>query len=392
MARCIILTLFVALICLSTLAFATPFKGNSNPSIPLLRLKLVKDAYNSDDIAIGFDADATTTYNNQIDSKYLEGINADEGLSSLSSDNVQLSVNLVPLPKEGPLVIRLEVEAANSGPFTLERTELDSIPAIYDVWLIDQFAKDSLNLRTGTSYAFNVDKNNSATFGSTRFQVIIRQNPALSIHLLSFDAIKASNTAQLTWKTENEGNTTVFAAERSIDDGATFYMLDTLTSNSTGSYSYTDKSPLDGTDLYRIKIRDMNGAISYSNVMSIGFGSTVNETNTSSGNISIYPNPSNGVINLAISQNSHNSSTANPQKEATTVSMSIQSLATVVPAAAASYDIKIFNINGAVLKEASSSSANWQTNVSNLSPGTYIIQVTKSNDNTLVGKSTFIRL
>lgn len=390
MVHRIILFLFVALTCLATETSAAPFKGNSNPSIPLLRLKLVKDAYNSDDIAIGFDADATTAYNNQLDSKYLEGINAAEGLSSLSSDSVQLSVNLVPLPALGPLVIRLDVEAANSGPFTLQRTELDSIPALYDVWLIDQFTKDSLDLRTSTSYAFNVDKNNSATFGSTRFRVVIRQNQALSMHLLSFGALKTSNTAQLSWKTENEENTTVFAAERSIDDGATFYMLDTLNSNGAGSYNYTDRSPLDGTDLYRIKITDMNGAISYSNVMSISFGSTIAETNTSPSNISIYPNPSNGVINLAISQYSNNSSPESSQKTATVAGS--QSFAAIAPAATASYDIKIFNINGAVLKEASSSSANWQTNISSLSPGTYIIQVMNNSDNTLVGKSTFIKL
>lgn len=379
------------MICLSTLASSAPVKrNNNNPSIPLLRLKLVKDAFNNDDIAIGFDADATTAYNNQLDSKYMEGINAEEGLSSLSSDNIRLSVNIVPLPRQGPLTIRLDVEAANSGAFTLERTELDSIPPVYDVWLIDQFAKDSLDLRTGTMYAFNVDKNNTKTFGDNRFMVVIRQNPALSIHLLSFDAIKASNTTQLTWKTENEETTTVFTAERSIDDGATFFKLDTLTSNNTGSYSYTDKTPLDGTDLYRIKITDMNGAISYSNVLSINFGSTVTETNTSTGNISIYPNPSTGVINLAISQNSNNGSPSNSQKKVT--AGKTQLIAAISSAGNASYDIKIFNINGSILKEGVSSSASWQTNVSSLSPGTYIMQVTNNSDHALVGKSTFIKL
>ena len=77
------------------------------------------------------------------------------------------------------------------------------------------------------------------------------------------------------------------------------------------------------------------------------------------------------------------------QKQAT--ASTTQSFASVIPVNV-SYEIKIFNINGAVLKEATSSSASWQTNVSALSPGTYIIEVTNNSDNTLVGKSTFIKL
>ena len=57
-----------------------------------------------------------------------------------------------------------------------------------------------------------------------------------------------------------------------------------------------------------------------------------------------------------------------------------------------SYDIKIVSISGAVVKTAISSSTNWQTNLANLSPGTYIIQVVNQKDNSLVGKSTFVKM
>jgi len=381
--------LLVALICSSTQASPFAVNRDNSTAYPLLRLKMVKDAYDYDDIAIGFNASASTIYNNQIDSKYMEGINAAEGLSSLSSDNVQLSVNIVPLPNQNSLVIRLDIEAANSGAFTLERTELDSIPAVYDIWLVDKFAKDSLDLRTGTSYAFNVDKSNDATFGSNRFQVVIRQNPGLGMHLLSFEAIKNAAAAELTWKTENEQNATTFAAERSIDDGATFYMLDTLVSNGTGTYSYMDKTPINGTDLYRVKITDMNGTVSYSNAVSLDFGSTAGGANTSANNISIYPNPSNGIINLAISKNSDNNS-ANSPKQAT--ASTTQSFVAVAATSSTAYDIKIININGRVLQEGSSATSNWQSNVSTLLPGTYIIQVLNTSDKKLVGKSTFVKL
>jgi hypothetical protein len=389
MVQRIFLIFFAASVCLSIQAAPAPVKGNSDPAIPLLRIRLVKDAYNYDEIAIGFDAETTTVYNNRLDSRYMEGINAYEGLSSLSADSVQLSVNIVPLPHLGPLVIRLDVEAAASGTFTLERTELDSIPAIYDIWLMDKFGKDSLDLRAATSYVFNVDKKNGATFGSNRFQVVIRQNPSLGMHLLSFEAIKASPTTQLSWKTENEENTTVFTVERSIDDGSTFFLLDTLLSNAAGAYNYTDKTPLDGSDAYRIKITDLNGTISFSNVISISFGNAVSESVTSTNNINIYPNPSNGIINLAISPAANTSLSLTSEKQATTATTQTFFAATQ---GNASYEIKLFNVNGALIKEATSSSASWQTNVSALSPGTYIIRVTNNSDNTLVGKSTFIKL
>src|SRR6185503_6418509 len=142
MVNRILPTRFTALICVSALAAKPVVKRAGSMQIPLLRLKMVLDSFNNDDIAIGFYPGATPQYNNQLDSKYMPGIGALEGLSSLSSDNVQLSVNIVPLPALTELIIPLDVEAAGSNPFTLERTQLDSIPQIFDIWLMDKYAKD----------------------------------------------------------------------------------------------------------------------------------------------------------------------------------------------------------------------------------------------------------
>jgi hypothetical protein len=372
--------------CLFPLVSSPIAANNANTAYPLLRLKLVKDAFDSDDIAIGFNAAGTLQYNDQLDSRYFPGIDAAEGLSSISSDNVRLSVNIVPLPKQNPLSIRLDVEAANSGQFTLERTELDSIPQLYDFWLMYKFAKDSLDLRTNTSYTFNINKNDTTSFGSNRFVVVIRQNQALWMHLLSFDAIKAGTGAEISWTTENEENYTGFTVQRSIDDGKTFYTLDTLTSTGKGAYSYDDKNPVDGADLYRLMLTDMNGLVSYSTIVTLNFDGT----KTAENKLSIYPNPSNGVINLAIAPQSSNGSASG--SAGTQSSGIMQSLAAAPSAAGSSYAIKIINIQGAVIKTATSSSASWQDNVSSLSPGTYIIQVVSNSDKSLVGKSTFVKL
>jgi len=371
-------------------AQASPYPLPNDSAYPLLRLKLVIDSFNYDDIAIGFSPMGVLTYNNQIDSRYLPGINAPEGLSVLSSDGVPLSVYVVALPKQTPLQMRLDVETSASRTITLQRTELDSIPAIYDIWLMDKYSKDSLNLRTATKYIFNIDKTDTASFGTNRFVVVIRQKQALAVHLLNFTAMKASPGAQLNWTTENEQNNTTFSVERSIDNGETFYMLDTLVSNSLGTYSYLDKTPISGTDKYRLKITDLNGSVSYSSILSLDFSSVgIPAATESTSNISVYPNPSNGYINLAITSNSNNF-TSNSSTLQTT-----SALPGIAPAAgngSVSYSIKIININGSIIKTATSSSNNWHDNLTSLSPGTYFVQVINNTDKSLVGKSTFIKL
>jgi hypothetical protein len=382
------LILFLLIACATTVWSSPRAHNNVSMQIPLLRLKMVLDDYNYDDIAIGFLSTATTQYNNQIDSRYLAGIDAAEGLFSLSSDNVPLSVNIVPLPGTAPLVIRLDVEAKNSGPFTLERTELDSISPIYDVWLMDKYTKDSLNLRTNTSYAFNVNKSDTNSYGSNRFTVVIRQNPAMMLHLLSFAAKKGAVGNDLAWTTENEQSNTLFSVERSIDDGKTFFMLDSLTSNGSGSYTYTDKTSMSGDNLYRLKLQDMNGVITWSNIVSLESGSTPSATSSAANNtLSVYPNPSSGVIHLAINPGSDASPGSTLQ-----VNSQEQSFSAAKSAAVAGYAIKIVNIKGVTVKSATASSASWQDNVSSLAPGTYIVQVTSSSNNKLVGESTFVKL
>jgi hypothetical protein len=345
----------------------------------LLRLKLIINTYNYDDILIGFNSAASTKYNGNEDSEYWPGPNAAEGLSSFSSDGFQLSQNYLPLPKQTPLVIRLDAEATNSGPFTLERTQLDSLPPIYEVWLVDNYRKDSLDLRIASSYKFIIDKTDTATFGKNRFYVVVRQNPALGVHLLDFTATKASNGAQVTWKTENEQNHTRFTVEKSTDNGSTFNTLTAFSSGTRGTYSYLDISPPAVADGYRLKIEDINGTISYSDVVTLLYG---NPGTNVSNNISVYPNPAGSTINLSINSPSNLS--------ATQIVSSLQGLNQT--SGTQSYSIKIINITGSVVKAATSSQPNWQDNVDTLKPGSYIIQVVNNNNNSIVGKCTFIKL
>lgn len=386
MVNRILSALFTALVCVSATAETPTLHRSNNMQIPLLRLKMVLDAFNSDDIAIGFYPGATMQYNNQLDSRYMPGIDALEGLSSLSSDNVQLSVNIMPLPALTPLIIRLDVEAAGSNSFTLERTQLDSIPQIFDIWLMDKYAKDSVNLRTTNSYPFSINKNDTTTFGANRFTVVIRQSQALTFRLTGFNGRKETIGNELTWTTQNEQNNTGFLVERSIDEGATFFALDSLSSNGSGLYNFLDKSPLDGANLYRLKTTDMNGTVTWSNIVTID---SRKAAAAQVGNaVNIYPNPSNGFITLVINS-AGGDVLSDSHLQLSTVQ---QSFTASKPNNALTYDIKIVNIRGVTVRSAISSSATWQDNVSNLVPGTYFIQVISKRDNKVVGKSTFVKL
>jgi len=356
----------------------------ANDVAQLLRLRMVQDSLNYDDITIVFNSAASPTYNGNEDAQYLPGINAAEGLASLSNDSlpVPLSINSLPLPKKMAQVIGLTVTAQQSGAFTFRRTELDAIPQIYEVWLMDKYKKDSLDLRHNATYAFNIDLNDAASFGSNRFSIVIRQNPVLGVRLLNFTAAKAPGGAQIVWKTENEQNYTNFTVERSIDNGQTFTILGGLVANGSGTYSLLDKSP-DLNDQYRLKIEDLNGTITYSAVVTLGYSS-----NSVVNNMNVYPNPATNSINLNIKPT--NSLPSN--LSALQVLGSTPSLVRSQNISTQSYNIKIISITGTVIKTALSSLPDWHDNVSTLTPGTYIIQVTNASDNSVVGKSTFVKL
>ncbi|HEY8781218.1 MAG TPA: T9SS type A sorting domain-containing protein [Mucilaginibacter sp.] len=350
----------------------------------LLRLKLAIDSLNYDDIVVGFNSGASPKYNGAEDAEYMPGVNAMEGLSSFSADNVPLAINYLPLPKQTPEVIKLDAEGWLNGSYTLQRTALDAIPQLYEVWLMDNYKKDSLDLRHNTTYTFDMSDDPNS-YGPNRFQLVIRQNPALGVHLLNFAANKASGGAQVVWKTENEQNYTNFTVERSSDGGATFDVLGGIGSSALGTYSFLDENPPLAADQYRLKIEDLNGAISYSNVVTLIYG---NSNDSKAGNISVYPNPASNVINLAINQKS--GSTANLSGLLSLGTM--PSLAATPTNSTALYDIKIVSVTGSIIKSVTSSSANWQGNVSGLAPGTYFIQVYNKNDKSLVGRNTFVKL
>ncbi|HEY2582645.1 MAG TPA: hypothetical protein VGI43_12605, partial [Mucilaginibacter sp.] len=190
-------------------------QGTANtPATPqYLVLQLAGSGNSTDGTMIVFKPTASTAYVNSEDAIYFQGMGS-VSLSSFSSDNIPLAINVLPLPKTS-LTINLNVNALTDGIYKLNMASMSALPKIFEIWLMDGYKRDSLDYRNNTTYAFNIYTSDVATYGGQRFSLVIRQNPALGIHLLNFTAAKATAGAQVTWLVENEVDYTVFTVQRS---------------------------------------------------------------------------------------------------------------------------------------------------------------------------------
>ncbi len=331
---------------------------------PSLHFRLLKDSINTDEIVIRLDNNAKSKFIINEDALDLGGSGSLVSLSSISTDSIKLAINTLPFPGQQQQVIPLLADATASGSYQLVATQLNNLPALYDVWLKDAFTADSVQMKLNTNYQFSIDKSNPATFGSTRFTLVIRQDPALAYQLLSFTGSKMPTApeVQLVWKTVNEQNYTNFTVERSIDDGKSFDVLGGLQGTGAGTYSLLDKNPVTGQNQYRLKQEDINNTITYSKVVTIQYSDL---SNNNLDNLNLFPNPASSAINLAI--------IATPDETAT-------------------YNIKFVNSSGLVVKEVNSSQPTWQGNISSLKPGTYFVRVFSNKDQSLVGRTKFVKL
>jgi len=330
-----------------------------------LRLQLAKDSVNTDDMLIRFRKGAVPAYNPNADAPYKRGFGK-VSLASLSSDQVALAINELPLPTTCNEAIPLSVNTNTDGLYTLTMKDMVDMPQLYDIWLMDAFRKDSLDMRHNSTYSFNVIKADTNTYGSHRFSLVIRQNPAYAYRLLSFTAAKVSSPAakqvKVSWTSENEQNYTNFTVERSIDSGKTYDVLGGVPAAGIGSYAFVDKSPAD-RNLYRLKSENINNAISYSPIVPIYYSGLSN--NLVQNNINLYPNPTRSVINVNIG---------------------------AATGPAPSYSVMITSSAGLLVRQVTSTQTNWQGNVSDLMPGTYMVKVFSNKDQAFIGSGKFVKM
>ena len=329
-----------------------------------LKLRLAKDSVNTDETVVRFNSQGNVNYVEGLDAPYKGGYGT-VSLSGISKDNIDLAIDVIPLPHQQKETIGLNVIAKANGTYTLSLSDLVSVPQLYDVWLIDRYKKDSLDMRQYKTYAFDLKTSDTSSFGANRFALVIRQNQAYAYKLVNFTATKIPDVqqVQVNWTTINEGNYTNFTVERSIDGGKTFNVLGGLSAAGNGNYGLVDKSPVTGANVYRLKQEDINNMITYSNVVTIQYASP---SNSLASRLTLYPNPAVNTLSLNINAPLTESSSA--------------------------YNIRFMNSSGIIVKQLTLAQSSWQGSVNNLQPGSYIIQVFSNKTENLVGQTKFVKL
>lgn len=109
---------------------------------------------------------------------------------------------------------------------------------------------------------------------------------SLPLNLLHFTGAMQHNAALLAWQTTEEINTGSFTVERCVP-GSAFITLGTVAAagtQGTHTYSFTDEAPQQGTNYYRLKMIDRDGAFTYTNIVKVKIGDGKFA-------LSVYPNP-----------------------------------------------------------------------------------------------------
>lgn len=290
------------------------------------------------------------------DAVYLAGPTAPVSMTSLSSDGVKTSVNLLPDYHNGSRV-KLNVAANATGIYNLKLEGVRNIDTLYDIYLMDHFKKDSLDIRRYGTYVFNLVSTDTTTFGANRFELVIRRKPVPQYLLTDFAGAKLTEGVNVTWKTVNESNYTGFTLEKLNATTNQYDPLYDKQSDGSASYSFIDHAPSSGNNTYRLKQNDIDNRISYSQPITIFY-----DKNAAKGLFSVFPNPTVEVINVSI-----------PATQAS-----------------ANYRFRLYNSSGSLIMQRSSNTGNWTQNVGSLKTGAYIVEVLKS-DGVSLGKGKFIK-
>jgi hypothetical protein len=151
-----------------------------------------------------------------------------------------------------------------------------------------------LNVTAGQTFYLLVD---AAQINNSGFNFIVTGTAVieepLPLQLTRFSGNRQNNYNGLQWETANEINTKTFELERSTD-GASFTKVASLQSAGTGNNMYVYNDPFTSANkvFYRLKIIDLSGAFTYSQIIWIDADAkTV---------IKIYPVPAKDVVNINI--------------------------------------------------------------------------------------------
>lgn len=147
------------------------------------------------------------------------------------------------------------------------------------------------------TYTFDVYISDGIQQDVATFTFTIATSP-LPVTLSLFKAKKEGQSASLMWTTTSESNSDGFDVEHSCNGKDWFkigYQQAKGESAAIENYYFTDNTPFEGENLYRLKMTDRDGTFAYSRIESLNFSLDAA--------IILYPNPIVNSENLRISIN-----------------------------------------------------------------------------------------
>ena len=163
-------------------------------------------------------------------------------------------------------------------------------------------------------------------------------NP-LAVVLLHFSGKAADDVNNLTWETASEAATDGFVVERS-KDGASFAELAAIAAHGKASaYCYVDANPGSGTQYYRLKMAELNGSTTYSQVVAL------THTGVEAAAITALPNPVQDHVTL------------------------------ILPPFTGSATVDVLDATGRVVWRGATTTATLRLDMSGYTPGRYLIRM-----------------
>lgn len=114
----------------------------------------------------------------------------------------------------------------------------------------------------------------------------------LPVSLTNFQGNLVDNIVKLAWSTSREFNSSHFVVEKSFDGSSYTGIAQVKSGASNGQYSFTDNTPLNKINYYRLKIVDLDGNFTYSKVVII-------RNDGSSVVLKLMPNPVTSYLNVS---------------------------------------------------------------------------------------------
>jgi trimeric autotransporter adhesin len=145
-------------------------KIDTIPDNAMLKIKLCKDSVNTDETTLVFNHTASISFSYNNDALYFTGF-GEASLASISADGKDMAIYSLPYTPE--MSIGLDVRGKTDGAYLLKISHKSKMPSTIQVWLKDNYLKDSIDICKG-NYHFDIVKADTNSFGKRRFNITFK--------------------------------------------------------------------------------------------------------------------------------------------------------------------------------------------------------------------------